>query len=61
MEDDELYPCVGICMVDDTSGLCMGCGRPMQEPAPLSGPAMQKAPAPAGERPFVSDGLASAS
>ena len=32
-EDDELYPCVGVCMVDQTSGLCMGCGKPVQEPA----------------------------
>ena len=34
MDDDELYPCVGICRVDEDSGLCTGCGRPMQEPAP---------------------------
>ncbi len=33
MDLDELYPCVGICMVDEDSGLCTGCGRPMQEPA----------------------------
>lgn len=33
MDDDELYECIGICMVDEASGLCMGCGRPMQEPA----------------------------
>jgi hypothetical protein len=32
-EDDELYPCVGVCMVDEDSGLCMGCGKPVQEPA----------------------------
>ena len=32
-EDEELYPCVGVCMVDETSGLCMGCGKPVQEPA----------------------------
>jgi hypothetical protein len=32
-EDDDLYPCVGICMVDEDSGLCMGCGKPVQEPA----------------------------
>ena len=31
--DDELYQCVGVCMVDEASGLCMGCGRPVQEPA----------------------------
>lgn len=34
--DDELYQCVGVCMVDEASGLCMGCGRPVQEPAELS-------------------------
>jgi hypothetical protein len=33
MEDDELYQCIGICMVDEASGQCMGCGRPVQEPA----------------------------
>ncbi|MEI7785573.1 MAG: DUF1289 domain-containing protein [Betaproteobacteria bacterium] len=33
IEDDELYQCVGVCMVDEASGLCMGCGRPVQEPA----------------------------
>ena len=32
-EDDELYPCVGVCMVDEASGLCRGCGKPVQEPA----------------------------
>jgi len=43
-EDDELYPCVGICMVDEASGLCMGCGRPVQEPTPA--PAAVPPPAP---------------
>ncbi|MBM3354207.1 MAG: DUF1289 domain-containing protein [Betaproteobacteria bacterium] len=33
-EDDELYQCVGICMVDEASGLCLGCGRPVCEPVP---------------------------
>lgn len=32
MDDDELYPCVGICRVDEASGLCLGCGRPVHEP-----------------------------
>lgn len=31
--DDELYPCVGICMADPDSGYCLGCGRP-----PLASP-----------------------
>jgi hypothetical protein len=26
--NDDLYPCVGICMVDPDSGFCLGCGRP---------------------------------
>ncbi len=26
--DEELYPCVGICMADPDSGYCIGCGRP---------------------------------
>ena len=33
-DDEELYPCVGVCMVDEASGLCMGCGKPVYEPAP---------------------------
>jgi hypothetical protein len=32
-EDDNFYPCVGICMADPDSGYCLGCGRP-----PLSAP-----------------------
>ena len=43
-EDDELYQCVGVCMVDEASGLCMGCGKPVLEPA--EAPATS-APAPA--------------
>ncbi len=31
--DEELYPCVGICMADPDSGYCLGCGRP-----PLASP-----------------------
>ncbi len=38
-EDEELYPCVGVCMVDEDSGLCMGCGKPVQEPAAKASPA----------------------
>ena len=32
-EDEELYPCVGICTPDPDSGYCLGCGRP-----PLASP-----------------------
>lgn len=32
--DDELYPCVGVCMVDEASGTCLGCGKQIFEPAP---------------------------
>ena len=31
MSDDnqeDLYPCVGVCMSDPETGTCMGCGRP---------------------------------
>jgi hypothetical protein len=38
-EDEELYPCVGVCMADEDSGLCMGCGKPVQEPAVKASPA----------------------
>lgn len=31
--NEELYPCVGICMADPDSGYCLGCGRP-----PLASP-----------------------
>ncbi len=27
-ENEELYPCVGVCMSDPETGVCMGCGRP---------------------------------
>lgn len=30
---EDLYQCVGVCMSDPESGVCMGCGRP-----PLGGP-----------------------
>ncbi len=45
---DDLYPCVGICMVDGQSGLCMGCGRPVHEPASAEpdSPSRQDTPAP---------------
>ena len=42
-DDEELYPCVGLCLVDDASGLCRGCGRPVCEPAP-SAPSAHPAP-----------------
>jgi len=32
-QEDDLYPCVGICMADPDSGYCLGCGRP-----PLAAP-----------------------
>lgn len=41
--DDELYQCVGVCMVDEASGLCMGCGRPVCEPALKAAPEQSKA------------------
>jgi uncharacterized protein len=31
--DEDIYPCVGICMADPDSGYCLGCGRP-----PLASP-----------------------
>jgi hypothetical protein len=37
-DDEELYPCVGVCMVDAASGLCMGCGKPVHDPAPPAEP-----------------------
>lgn len=33
-EDENLYPCVGVCMADPDSGYCLGCGRP---PLPSAG------------------------
>lgn len=35
MDDEELYPCIGICTPDPDSGCCLGCGRP-----PLESPAV---------------------
>ena len=32
-QQEEFYPCVGICMADPDSGYCLGCGRP-----PLAAP-----------------------
>lgn len=32
-QNDDLYQCVGICMSDPETGVCMGCGRP-----PIGGP-----------------------
>ena len=36
MTDDELYPCLGICITDEESGYCQACGRPLVVMAPLS-------------------------
>jgi uncharacterized protein len=30
-ENEDLYPCIGVCMADPASGLCQGCGRPLAE------------------------------
>lgn len=30
-EDEDPYPCVGVCMVDPDTGYCLGCGRPPAE------------------------------
>lgn len=30
--DEQYYPCVGICMSDPDSGYCLGCGRPPESP-----------------------------
>ncbi len=27
-QDDDPYPCIGICSDDPDSGYCLGCGRP---------------------------------
>ena len=27
-QNEDLYPCVGVCMSDPETGVCMGCGRP---------------------------------
>ena len=46
--NEELYPCVGVCMSDPETGVCMGCGRP-----PLGSPdvAIEVLPAaPAGQQ-----------
>lgn len=34
-EDDDLDLCVGICMADEDTGYCLGCGRLLREVAPL--------------------------
>jgi hypothetical protein len=44
--EDELYPCVGVCIADADETYCLGCGRPWGQavvattppPAPLSPP-----------------------
>ncbi len=32
-QNEDHYQCVGVCMSDPETGICMGCGRP-----PLGGP-----------------------
>lgn len=27
-EQEDLYQCIGVCMSDPETGVCMGCGRP---------------------------------
>lgn len=27
-QEEDIYLCIGICMLDPDSGYCMGCGRP---------------------------------
>lgn len=52
--EEELYPCVGICMADPDSGYCLGCGRPplaspviVAEAVPTAAPAANAPPDPA--------------
>ncbi len=40
-DNEEIYPCVGVCMADPDSGYCLGCGRP-----PLSTPGIVAEAAP---------------
>lgn len=47
-EYEDPYPCVGVCMSDPETGVCMGCGRP-----PLGSPDVNVEvvpPAPPGTR-----------
>lgn len=30
--EEDLYPCVGICQNDPETGICLGCGRPPAVP-----------------------------
>jgi hypothetical protein len=32
---DTIYPCVGICLLDETEACCIGCGRPWGVPVEL--------------------------
>jgi len=51
--DENLYPCVGICMADPESGYCLGCGRP-----PLSPPGIvAELVVPAQGQPVSRDGV----
>ncbi|MDR2507896.1 MAG: DUF1289 domain-containing protein [Candidatus Accumulibacter sp.] len=38
-ENTVSYYCVGVCAPSETTGLCLGCGRPLQPPAPGCRPA----------------------
>ncbi len=45
--NEELYPCVGICMADPDSGYCLGCGRPpIDSPGIVAEPAVPAAAPP---------------
>jgi hypothetical protein len=44
--DQDIYPCVGICMADPDSGYCLGCGRP-----PLGSPLIVAEEAPPVQQP----------
>jgi hypothetical protein len=39
-DNEDLYPCIGVCMADPASGLCQGCGRPLAEPVAPEPPAL---------------------
>ena len=46
--DDDIYPCVGICMADPDSGYCLGCGRPPLASPAIVAEAVVPVPAPPG-------------
>ncbi|MCK0505876.1 DUF1289 domain-containing protein [Aromatoleum anaerobium] len=54
--------CVGVCMIDWDSGVCLGCGRTADEidgvpVAPVTRPAPAKVPLPANVAENVGEGL----